>query len=431
MAELSGGAGQVATSTVALPTLLVLASTYPRWHGDPEPGFVHELSKRLVDQFHVIVLCPHAPGALPREIMEGVEVVRYRYAPQRWETLVNDGGIVTNLRKHKWKLLLVPGFVMAQAWHAWRLSRRGKVDVVHAHWLIPQGLIAALLPASGSVGVPFLVTSHGADMFALRGKLLDALKRFVVRKASAVTVVSHPMQDALAAISAESGKVSVQPMGVDLTGRYVPDANVDRSANEILFVGRLVEKKGVRHLIAAMPVVLAARPDARLSIAGFGPDESRLRQLAVQLGVGKQVCFLGGVSQSELPGLYRRAAVFVAPFVEAATGDQEGLGLVLVEAIGCGCPVIAGDVPAVRQVFGQMGVHCVQACDAMQLASVILGVLDAPEEAGASALSLWEQVRQRFDWQAVAAEYIRLLHSCLSGTTVANTGGKKNAGVCP
>ena len=431
MAELFGDAMSVEPSPATLPTLLVLASTYPRWHGDPEPGFVHELSKRLVDQFHVTVLCPHAPGALPRETMDGVEVVRYRYAPQRWETLVNEGGIVSNLRKSKWKLLLVPGFVMAQAWHAWRHCRRGNVEVVHAHWLIPQGLIAALLPSSGNTGIPFLATSHGADLYALRGRLLDVLKRFVIGKAAAVTVVSHPMREALDAIGADTSKVSVQSMGVDLTAQYFPDPRVVRSTNEILFVGRLVEKKGVRHLIAALPSILAKRPDACLTIAGFGPEESMLKQLALQLGVGKQVRFLGGVSQSGLPDLYRRAAVFVAPFVQAVSGDQEGLGLVMVEAIGCGCPVVAGDVPAVRQVFGQMGVHCVSADDAGQLSSAILGVLEAPGEARTRSFSLREQVRKRFDWQSVSEAYGRLIFSCMRGNEVASAGDEGRHRVRP
>src|ERR1700735_2418201 len=104
------------SSGCARSTLLVLASTYPRWRGDPEPGFVHELAKRLTDQFHVIAIVPAAPGAAAREILDDVEVIRYRYAPHRFETLVNDGGIVTNLRRHRWKVLLVPPFVLAQAW---------------------------------------------------------------------------------------------------------------------------------------------------------------------------------------------------------------------------------------------------------------------------------------------------------------------------
>src|SRR5690606_34159902 len=91
------------------PNLMVLASTYPRWAGDPEPSFVHELARRLTDRFNVTVLCPHAPGTASSEAMDGVQIIRYRYAPSAWETLVNDGGIVANLRRTKWKALLLPG----------------------------------------------------------------------------------------------------------------------------------------------------------------------------------------------------------------------------------------------------------------------------------------------------------------------------------
>lgn len=176
-----------------------------------------ELAKRLTDAFHVIVLCPHADGAAPTETMDGVEVIRYRYAPAGLETLVNDGSIVTNLALHRWKLLLVPGFVLAQAWRAWWLCRERRIDVVHAHWLVPQGLIAALL------GRPFLVTSHGADLYALRNKPLQALKRFVLRRAQAA-VVSSAMRDAVGELGADVAKVSVVPMGVDMAERFVPKA---------------------------------------------------------------------------------------------------------------------------------------------------------------------------------------------------------------
>ena len=77
------------------PGLLVLASTYPRWKDDHEPGFVHELCKRLAGSFDVVALVPDAPGADPDGLLDGVDVVRYRYAPRWLQTLVNDGGIVT------------------------------------------------------------------------------------------------------------------------------------------------------------------------------------------------------------------------------------------------------------------------------------------------------------------------------------------------
>lgn len=399
------------------PTLLVLASTYPRWHGDPEPGFVHELSKRLTDDFHVIVLGPHAPGSMPHETMDGVEVIRYRYAPQRWETLVNDGGIVTNLRRNIWKFLLVPGFVLAQAWQAWRLIQKRGVRVVHAHWIMPQGLICALLQRLPGRKVPYVVTSHGADLFALKGAVLDALKRLVVRRSAATTVVSNAMRQELEKIGAEIAKVSVQSMGVDLEERFTPDPRLERSCDEILFVGRLVEKKGLRHLINAMPAILFAHQTAHLTVVGFGPEEAALRAQLEILGLQNKVKLEGAVTQALLPSYYRRATVFVVPFVQAVGGDREGLGLVVVEAIGCGCPVIAGDVPAVRD----LPVEVVDPSNKDELANAILRVLGDPASAKQLANEQRTQCAATYDWRSVSIGYGRLLSRVLSNNSGFNS----------
>ena len=419
-------AGETATTDKdSLPTLLVLTSTYPRWQADPEPGFVHELSKRLTGAFQVIVLGPHAQGALPIETIEGVEVIRFRYAPQAWETLVNNGGIVTNLRRNKWKIMLLPTFILAQVWCAWRISRTRNISLVHAHWLIPQGLLATFLRSRRGERISFMVTSHGADLYALRGKLLNALKRFVIKRAAATTVVSEPMRDMLDALGVGEG-VSVQPMGTDLAQRFTPGQNQERSSNEILFVGRFVEKKGLRHLIAAFPLILEKRPDCRLNIAGFGPEEHKLRRQVEQLALVDKVRFLGAIPQDRLPALYRDAAVFVAPFVEASSGDQEGLGLVLVEAIGCGCPVVAGGVPAVRNTFEAMGLRCVRADDKEQLAAAVIEILGDTEETATNAAHLREAVVRIFDWEHVANTYVDLLLACAthSGQDAVSPNGK-------
>lgn len=394
------------------PRLLVLASTYPRWSGDPEPGFVHELAKRLTDGFDVLALAPHSPCAKQREILDGVDVIRYRYAPERFETLVNDGGIVANLKRSRWKYLLLPGFVVMQAWVAWRLLRSRSVDVIHAHWLLPQGLVAVLLRWLPGKAIPYLVTSHGADLYALRGPAMDVAKRLVSRRASAVTVVSEAMRVELDRLGVERDRVEVRPMGVDLSDRFTPDPAAERSCDEILFVGRLVEKKGVRYLIDAMPRILSARPSAVLAIAGFGPEETVLRQQAIRLGVQDKVRFLGAVAQPELPGLYRRAALFVAPFVQAKSGDQEGLGLVLVEAIGCGCPIIAGEVAALAELLGDGHDEMrVNPHDVDVLASRIIDVLADPVAARERAMSLRGTLCDKFDWGRVCDAYAALLRS--------------------
>lgn len=390
------------------PTVLVLASTYPRWRNDVEPGFVHALNRRLAERFDVIALVPDADGADADGMSDGVEVLRYRYAPRRWQTLVYNGGIAANLRRSKWKWLLLPTFVGLQWWAARRLVRTRRIDVVHAHWLIPQGLVARAL------GKPFLVTSHGGDLFGLRGAALTAAKRAVAAASSAMTVVSSAMASEARRIGLAPPTLDVVPMGVDLRERFVPDASIPREADLLLAVGRLVPKKGFVHLLDAMPAVLQARPNARLAIAGFGPEEDALRAQARRLGIEQRVDFLGAIPQTELPSLYRRATLLVAPFVRDAAGDQEGLPVVLMEAIGCGCPVIVGDVAGVDDLLGDSKADvCVDPRDTKALASAIVSALDDPAALARRAAQVRETAASRVDWEFVAHRYGDLLQRCI------------------
>jgi len=403
------------------PTVLVLASTYPRWRGDPEPGFVHDLCRRLTDRFEVIALVPDAPGADPDGLFDGVDVIRYRYAPRRLQTLVNAGGMAANLQRHAWKWLLLPGFLLGQYLAARRVLRHRHVDVIHAHWLIPQGLVAWRLRQR--TGVPYLVTSHGGDLFGLRGRWSTALKRRVAAAASAMTVVSSAMRDEAARIGLHPPRLDVLPMGVDLRERFVVDPEAPRAHAELLFVGRLVAKKGLVHLLDALPAVLAQDPQVELRIAGFGPEEAALRAQAQRLGIAAQVHFLGAVAQADLPALYRRASLFVAPFVRDAHGDQEGLPVVLMEAIGCGCPVLVGEVAGIHDLLGATGAEvCLKPADTAALAAAIVKTLADPGQAQTRAQAMREAAARWIDWHPIADGYARLLRTCIENDAAAIPG---------
>jgi glycosyltransferase involved in cell wall biosynthesis len=396
----------------AKPGLLVLASTYPRWKDDHEPGFVHELSRRLCASFDVTVVTPRTPGAVAREEMDGVRVIRYRYAPARMETLVYDGGIAANVARAKWKLLLLPGFVIGQYLAARRAMAAGAIDVVHAHWLVPQGLVARLVAVGR--GTPYVVTSHGGDLFGLRGRIATRFKRLVAQRAAAMTVVSSAMREEAARIGLAPPSIEVVPMGADLRGRFVASAAVERSRDGLLFVGRLVPKKGLLHLLDAMPLILARRPGAMLDIAGFGPEREALERRVSTLGIGDNVRFLGALPQQALPDLYRRAAVFVAPFVRDASGDQEGLPVALMEAIGCGCPAVVGDVAGVHDLLGEEAARiAVDPRDREALANAVLAALEHPREAAARALALREAAAARVDWDRIAARYAGIIGAAI------------------
>jgi glycosyltransferase involved in cell wall biosynthesis len=356
-----------------------------------------------------MVLCPRAANTAREECLEGVRVLRYSYAPGRWATLVNDGGILGNLRRHAWKWCLVPSFIVCQWIALLRLRFTWRPDVIHAHWLIPQGVIAACAGMK-----PFVVTSHGADLFALRGGLFKWLRAKVVTRAAAVTVVSEAMRERLHR-ECPDAHVLTMPMGVDMDGRFGVPGEADRSAWNILFVGRLVEKKGLIYLIEAMPEIIANHPRAHLDIVGFGPEMDRLQGRVRQLELDAYVRFVGAVPQSDLPAYYRSAAVFAAPFVEASGGDQEGLGLVVAEAIGCQCPVVVGDVPAVHDLVDDASDCVVPQCDSSALARAIIRVLDNPVSASQRAVALREKMHERFSWTTVSYRYADLFSTLMSG----------------
>jgi glycosyltransferase involved in cell wall biosynthesis len=394
------------------PALLVLASTYPRWERDHEPGFVHELCKRLAPRFDVTVVTSHTLGAVSEEVMDGVRVVRYRYAPLAQQTLVYNGGLATNLARAPWKAVWLPSFLLCQYLAARKVSRRLRPALIHAHWLLPQGWLAARL--ARRLGIPFAVTSHGGDLFGLRFRPLVALKRTVASEAATMTVVSRAMQDESRRQGLNPRRMLVLPMGADMEARFTPGTQRLRVPGELLFVGRLVPKKGLSYLLDALPKIFERVPAARLNIAGFGPLELSLKEQVGRLGIGDRVSFLGAVPQQELTALYRRAALTVAPFVQDRSGNQEGLSVVVMEAIACGCPVICGQVAGLADLLGDaVASLCVDPRDTSALAQAVINALDRPEPALASAAAVRARLIERLDWRVVASEYADMLSSCI------------------
>lgn len=387
------------------PLLLVLASTYPRWINDPEPAFVHELSRRLADEYSVHVVSPHAPSSKTREVIDGVNIHRFRYAPNPFETLIQNGGILNNLKKDKWKCLLLPLFFVGMLIKAGYLIIKLKPDLIHVHWIIPQGVVLAFL----SVFIPLppmLITSHGGDLFALKGRAFMKVKAWVLSKFSRVTVVSELMKIEVNKLGVTPERVEVIPMGVDFKGKFFPVPSISRNSNEILFVGRLVEKKGVEFLIKALPHVAESLPLISLTVAGYGPELEKLKCLAIALNIEKRVNFLGAVKQTELGALYNRCGLFVAPFVEAVSGDQEGFPVSVIESIACGTPLVASKLPVLVEAFGHYAAELT--CDVKNIDEFANKITSAICDSGSNkraVASLREDFMRNLDWSQISHLY--------------------------
>lgn len=398
--------------------LLVVTSTFPRWENDTDPPFVLELCKRLVADYDITVHTPSHHGALAHEVMHGINVHRFRYFISNFERLAGGQGIVPKLRRNKFFFLLLPLFLLAQCCSFLLLVARSKPDLIHAHWLIPQGLLAVI--AKRLFGIPVVVTAHGADVFSMRRPIFLCLKKYLAKNADQVVTVSRPLAKVLMADTESSKYPMVISMGVNAT-IFAPEKKNTAIRERygihgsfLLYVGRLTEKKGVSYLIEAMAKVVNQSPGCRLLIIGHGELENELRKKVESLGLQKAVHFVGGLPNDQLPPYYATADIFIGPSIQAKGGDTEGFGLTFVEAAMCGCLLIGTRVGGVEDIItdGRNG-FLVPPADAKALAEKIceaVSKLDSLQE-------IREQGRkdaiEKFDWRLTAGQYTGLFSQLL------------------
>lgn len=345
--------------------VLVTASTFPRWENDTEPRFILDLCQALTDYYDITVLVPYAIGSKSNEIIGKVKVIRYHYFPfHRFETLCYPGAIIPRIREKKIRMLLVPFLICALWWNLYKV--RKNYDLIHAHWFIPQGIIQSLFNG------PFIVTGHGGDVTSLNGPFIQKWKALSVKKAAYITVVSSYLRDEILHW-VESPNVEIIPMGCQLSlfspyNRQENFFGVD-GQRVILFVGRLAEKKGVAYLIEAMKQI-----NAVLIIVGSGPLETPLKKQASEQG--NKILFWGPQTHNKLKKIYASADILVVPSITAKNGDKEGFGLVILEGMASGVPVVAFDSGGIRQIINheKNGLLCKEK-DVQELADNINKIL--------------------------------------------------------
>ena len=240
--------------------------------------------------------------------------------------------------------------IAAQAAMVARWAHEEGVQHLHSHFASVAGRTARL--ASKLLGLPWTVTAHAKDIFHNDNDPYRLVP--VLTDASRVVAVSDMTTDWIRSV-APRAKVTRVYNGMDLD-TITWSSPAQRPAT-VVSVGRLVEKKGMPDLIRAVAAVRERGVDARLEIAGEGPERALIEATIAECGLGDVTALHGPMPQHEVLDLVRGAAVFAAPCVVASDGDRDGLPTVLLESMALGTPVVGTPVAGIPEavIDGETG----------------------------------------------------------------------------
>jgi len=403
------------TSTMKV---LMTTSTFPLSEDDGIPRFVYDLAKAISRSCRVTVLAPHAPGAPSKERVGALTIRRFKYSwPSQTQCLAYGDGMRQNLQTSLAARVQIPGYMGMLGWAVSTCIRRERHDVINSHWLVPQGLAASMVRGKSS-RVAHVVTAHAGDIALLQKMAAGKqVARMIANRTNLFLPVSSQIDNSLRKLVGRSIPTAIQPMGVDCrrfsAGPVAKTVHLPFDGEYILFIGRLVEKKGLVYLLEALRLMQNGSYATGLAVIGSGALQGALVRYADRLGIRDRVIFLGRMGHdSLLPYLHGCKAV-VLPSIMDASGETEGMPTVLAEALSAGCKVVASRVGGIPDILedGHNGWLAAPG-NAIDLAGKLGDALNAN---GTDVQSNARRTARRLDWDCVADNYLAHFEDVLAG----------------
>jgi glycosyltransferase involved in cell wall biosynthesis len=360
----------------------------------------------------VHVVAPWHPLVTRAAEEDGVHFHFYKYAPTE---RLNVFGYASALRADvslKGAAYLAAPLALAAGWRTARtVARTHAATVMHGHWVVPGGVVAA----AAAPGLPLVVSLHGSDVYV--AETLWPARRaagMVFRRAGAVTACSADLGQRAIALGADPRRTEVVPYGVD-PNRFRPDPFIRARRRASLGIathtplvfsaGRLVRKKGFEYLIDALGAI-PQDMHVHAAIAGTGDLEAELRQRVEAARIGYRVRFLGNLPQDEIAAWLATADMVAIPSVRDDRGNVDGLPNIVLETMASGTPLIttpAGGIGSVVQP-GHTGV-VVPERDTASLSEAIQALARDPELRVRLGEAARASMVARFGWETVAARF--------------------------
>lgn len=312
-------------------------------------------------------------------------------------------------------------FTNQMKWARWLKGySESRIDVIHCGNIRPAGY--GVLWSSKRLGIPYIVYVNGGDLLrekqkASKSALKRRMSREILGNAAGIAATSQWVADLTAEVMADVGVTTPPPvaalaLGTDPT-TFTPSQDRGNLRTRwgvgddpiILTVARLVPHKGQDVIVRALPQLVSEFPNLKYVLVGEGHDETRLRAIAVELGVESSVVFAGPISEDELPEAYATATIYAGPSRVDNEINVEGFGISFLEAASSGLPVVAGDSGGVRSAVldGETGV-VLPPREIHAWVAALGDLLRNPDRRQAFGTAGRKAVEDHFNWDRVARD---------------------------
>ncbi|MXV77763.1 glycosyltransferase family 4 protein [Candidatus Poribacteria bacterium] len=399
----------------------LLTHGYPRFPDDTTAPFIESIAETLQQQedIDVTVLTPDTPQFARSETDSTVNLQTYRYFfPRQLQRLGYSNTLVNDCALKKYVYLLAPFLFISGIFHLFWLSRKHKFDVIHAHWLLPNGFISAVV--NRLLKIPYVITLHGSDIFVSKQNLIfKNMAKWTLKHAAMVTSVTPAFLPELAALGVPEQKRCMIPNGVTPSVFSSPSKqriielretlSIPDNCTVVFALGRIVLKKGFNVLIQALPYVREKIQDVRVIIGGDGTDLPRLKTLAEEIGVSDIVHFTGTINRTDVPVYFYLSDLFVLPAVFDPKGNVDGCPIVILEAMACGKPVVSSNISGIPIVVkdGETGI-LVDEKNVNSLATAIISLLENPTKREQFGRAAQQRIQQELTWTKTVEQFISI-----------------------
>jgi glycosyltransferase involved in cell wall biosynthesis len=390
--------------------VLHVMTAFPRDETDVIAPWLVEMLARMRERGIDVEVLTSSYKGLGDQVTRGIPVHRFRYFPSRWENLTHEETAPDRMRRSLLYRIMPAFYVAAGMMSAWRLARRNRYDIVHVHWPMPHALFG--WAAQRASGARVVATFYSVEVRWISRAMpaLKAFLRWTIRFPDRVVAISRATAEEIQSVVRVP--VDVIPYTVALPPS--PATNPADGRFRILFVGRLVERKGVDVLLRAL-AQLRDLPQVEAVIVGDGPERQRLEALSRELGIDGQVKFTGRVPDDELRRQYAAASAFVLPAIVDVRGDTEGLGVVLLEAMNSRIPVIASNAGGIVDIVEhERSGLLVPAGDAAALASAMRRLATDRTFARSLGEAGHRRLNEHFTWDSIVSRWTSIYTNVLA-----------------